>query len=312
MRKILVVGDLNVDVIISGMTEFPELGREILCDNIQTVLGGSASIFACRLAQLGAKVDIFGKVGNDENGKIVLNTLKKNGVGTERVIIDDALRTGVTVSLTYPQDKALLTFMGSIGALTPSDIKPDLFRSYDHLHVSSIYFQPKLLDSLDEIFMEARNHGLTVSLDPQSDPLGEYNKIWGILKNTNIFLPNEREAKEITGLSSLNDALSKLSLTAQTVVIKRGSRGAIGRTEEHTVKVKALKVNPVDTTGAGDAFDAGFIYYYIWKKQTFKRSMEFANAVGALSCLYTGGAEGKITEEAALKFLDEASKQVGS
>jgi len=101
LRRTLVIGDLNVDVIISGMTEFPEPGREILCKDIKTLLGGSASIFACRLAQLGGKVDIIGKVGRDENGKIVLNTLKSNGVGIDKVIVDENIKTGVTVSLTY-------------------------------------------------------------------------------------------------------------------------------------------------------------------------------------------------------------------
>ncbi|MEM2557663.1 MAG: PfkB family carbohydrate kinase, partial [Candidatus Bathyarchaeia archaeon] len=106
MKKTLVIGDLNVDIIISGMTEFPKLGREILCRDIRTLLGGSASIFACRLAQLGGRVDIIGKVGRDENGAIVLNTLKSNGVGVDKVIIEDNLKTGVTVSLTFPENKA--------------------------------------------------------------------------------------------------------------------------------------------------------------------------------------------------------------
>ncbi len=301
------IGDLNVDIILSGMSEFPELGREIKCEDIRTVMGGSASIFACRLAQLGAKVDIFGKVGEDDHGRIVLNTLGSNGVGTKKVIVEDSIRTGVTVSLTYPKDKALITFLGCIGALDPSDIKPQLFSGYDHLHISSIYFQPKLLDSFAEVFAEAKRHGLSTSLDPQSDPLGKYERIWDILEYTDIFLPNEREARGITNSTSLEVALEKLSSIVQTVVVKCGSLGAVGKAGDRKVSVKGIKIDPVDTTGAGDSFNAGFIYYFLYKNKTLEASIQFATAVGALCCLYVGGAEGRITEKDAIRLLKRSA-----
>jgi len=305
LKRILVIGDLNVDIIVSGMTEFPELGREIHCGDVRTVMGGSASIFACRLSQLGAEVDILGVVGRDENGKIVLNTLQLNNVGLEKVIIQDDIRTGVTISLTYPKDKALITFMGSIGALKPSDVKPEFFQDYDHVHISSIYFQPKLLGAVPEIFEEAKRQGLTTSLDTQDDPSGKYEKIWDILEYTDIFLPNDREARGVSKLTSLDEALKKIGSKVKTLAVKCGSRGAIGIMEDTIVRVKPLKISPVDTTGAGDSFDAGFIYYFLCKEMSFEDSLRFANAMGALSCLYVGGAGGKITEDDVLKFLHE-------
>ena len=303
MKRFLVIGDLNVDIIISGMAEFPELGREITCEDIRTVMGGSASIFACRLARLGARVDIFGKVGKDLHGEIVLDTLRSNGVGVEKVIIDESVKTGVTVSLTFPKDKALITFLGSMGALEASDVTPELFSGYDHLHISSIYFQPRLLGFFAEIFGEAKRQGLTTSLDTQNDPLGKYEKIWDILARTDIFLPNEREAEGITNSSSLDDALERLSSKVQTVAIKCGSCGAIGKSGGRTAVVEAFRINPVDTTGAGDSFDAGFIYYFLCRNKDLEASIRFANAVGALSCLYIGGAGGTITEDDALGLV---------
>ena len=307
MKRILVIGDLNVDIIVSGMTEFPELGREIHCGDVRTVMGGSASIFACRLSQLGAEVDILGVVGRDENGKIVLNTLQLNNVGLEKVIIRDDIRTGVTISLTYPNDKALITFMGSIGALKPSDVKPEFFQDYDHVHISSIYFQPKLLDSIPEIFEEAERQGLTTSLDTQDDPSGRYEKIWEILEHTDIFLPNDREAKGVAKSLSLDEALEKIGSKVRTLVVKCGGRGAVGKMGDEIVRVEPVKIDPVDTTGAGDSFDAGFIFYFLCKEMSFKDSLGFANAMGALSCLYVGGAGGKITEKDVLNFLQEKS-----
>ena len=305
MKRILVIGDLNVDIIVSGMTEFPELGREIHCGDVRTVMGGSASIFACRLSQLGAEVDILGVVGRDENGKIVLNTLQLNNVGLEKVIVRDDIRTGVTISLTYPKDKALITFMGSIGALKPSDVKPEFFQDYDHVHISSIYFQPKLLGAVPEIFEEAKRQGLTTSLDTQDDPSGKYEKIWDILEYTDIFLPNDREARGVSKLTSLDEALKKIGSKVKTLAVKCGSRGAIGIMGDTIVRVEPLKISPVDTTGAGDSFDAGFIYYFLCKEMSFEDSLRFANAMGVLSCLYVGGAGGKITEDDVLKFLHE-------
>jgi len=303
--KILVIGDLNVDIIVSGMTEFPELGREIHCGDVRTVMGGSASIFACRLGQLGVKVDILGVVGRDENGTVVLNTLRSNNVGLEKVIIRDDIRTGVTLSLTYPNEKALITFMGSIGALKPSDVKPEFFEDYDHVHISSIYFQPNLLGSIPEIFEEAKKRGLSTSLDTQDDPTGKYEMIWEILKHTDIFLPNDREAKGVAKSTSLDDALKKIGSKVKTLAVKCGSQGAVGKMGEKIVKVEPIRINPVDTTGAGDSFDAGFIYYFLCKGMSFEDSLRFANAMGALSCLYIGGVGGKITEEEVLKFLSE-------
>ena len=307
MKRFLVIGDLNVDVILAGMTEFPKLGREIYCEDVQVVMGGSSSIFACRLAQLGASVDILGKLGKDENGEIVLNTLRSNNVGVEKVIVEEDIRTGVTFSLTYPNDKAQITYLGSIASLGGSDIRPEIFDGYDHLHVSSIYLQLKLLESLAEVLAEAKKHGLTTSLDPQGDPLGKYENIWEILKQTDIFLPNDAEAKAIADSTSLEAALEKLASTVQIVVVKRGSLGATGRKGRETVRVDALRVDPIDTTGAGDSFDAGFIYYFVGKGESLGASVRFANAIGALSCLYIGGAGGRISEADVLSFLNRST-----
>jgi len=305
LKRILAIGDLNVDIIVSGMNEFPELGCEIHCSDVRTVMGGSASIFVCRLGQLGVEVDILGVVGKDDNGRIVLNTLRSNNVGIDKVIIREDVRTGVTISLTYPNEKALITFMGSIGALEPSDVPPELFQDYDHVHISSIYFQPKLLGSIAGIFEEAKRRGLTTSLDTQDDPSEKYEEIWEILEYTDIFLPNDREAKGIAKSTSLDVALEKIGSKVETLAVKCGGRGAVGKMGDKVVRVKPIEIDPVDTTGAGDSFDAGFIYYFLFKKMGFEDSLRFANAMGALSCFYIGGAGGKITEKDVLKFLHE-------
>jgi len=307
--KTLVVGDLNVDIIVLGAFQLPILGHEIPCKDIQILMGGSASIFACRLGQLGGGVNMVGKVGNDSNGRIVLDSLRSSGVGTDNVMFEEGLRTGITISLTYPGDKAQITFVGSIDSLKGSDIRLELFKSHNHLHVSNIYFQRKLLDSLRRIFTEAKIEGLATSLDTQADPMSKYEHIDEILSHVDIFLPNDAEAKGITGSEDAETALEKLSSMVPVVVIKRGEKGAIGKADNQMVRVDALKIDPVDTTGAGDSFDAGFIYYFLHKRRGFEDSIRFANALGGLSCLYVGGAEKKIREEDVLSFMKTRSSE---
>jgi sugar/nucleoside kinase (ribokinase family) len=299
----LVIGDLNVDIIVLGAPQLPVLGHEIPCEDIQTVMGGAASIFACRLAQLGGKVDIFGKVGNDANGSIILRNFRSSGVGTDKVKVIDDFKTGITISLTYPENRAFITYMNGIDNLAESDIKPALFSGYNHLHVSSIYILRKLLSSFSRIFSEAKKQGLTTSLDTNADPLNKYAYIDEILDHVDIFLPNDKEAKAITRTNSVHFAIKKLNKKVPAVIIKRGEKGAIGRPNGKTVAVKPMHIKPVDTTGAGDSFDAGFIYYYLYENKGLKASMEFANALGALSCLYIGGAEQRITETDVLDFM---------
>ncbi|MFQ6094654.1 MAG: carbohydrate kinase family protein [Candidatus Bathyarchaeia archaeon] len=303
--RTLVIGDLNVDIIVTGAPQLPVLGHEIPCEDIRTVMGGAASIFASRLAQLGGKVDIFGKVGNDENGRIVLGTFKSSNVGIDNVQVLDGMKTGITISLTYPKNKALITYMGGIDTLTSSDINPELFHRYGHLHISSIYVLRRLLVSLPEIFAEAKSQGLITSLDTNADPLNKYEYIDEVLDYVDIFLPNDKEAKDITGSKNVRSALESLSTKVPVVVIKCGGCGAIGKHKGRIIRVEPIKIKPVDTTGAGDSFDAGFIYYFIYKKEGFDASMQFANALGALSCLYIGGAEEKITEPDVLDFMSQ-------
>jgi len=300
-----VIGDLNVDIVVTGAPQLPILGHEIPCEDIRTVMGGAASIFACRLGQLGAGVDIFGKVGSDPNGRIVLDTLKSSNVGTEKVRVLDNMKTGITISLTYPENKALITYTRGIDTLTGSDINPGLFHGYDHLHISSIYILRKLLVSLHAIFAEAKRRGLSTSLDTNADPLNKYEFIEDILDYVDIFLPNDKEAKDITGLGNVRSALERLSTKVPAVVIKCGEQGAIGKHSNRIIQVEPIRIKPIDTTGAGDSFDAGFIYQFVHKKEKFEASIEFANALGALSCLYIGGGEERINEANVLNFMNQ-------
>jgi sugar/nucleoside kinase (ribokinase family) len=121
-KRVLVVGELNVDLIVSGLATLPKLGQELVCAGLSRVLGSSSAIFARALAGLGAKVGFIGKVGDDENGRFMVGQLREMGIDTSGVIVDPDTQTGITISLTYPGEKSQITYPGSIEALRPEEV----------------------------------------------------------------------------------------------------------------------------------------------------------------------------------------------
>ncbi len=312
-KRVLVVGELNVDLIVSGLEAFPALGREILAGGFQVVLGSSSAICAAGLARLGARVDFLGRVGTDDYGAFIVGELERLGVGTARVIRDPVARTGATISLTYPQDRALITYLGCIPHLTVDDVDPSILRRYHHLHVGSYFLQAGLQPGLPALFRRAHQAGLTVSLDVGCDPQGKWGgeELLALLGEVDIFLPNEEEARSIAGVEETEAALRQLSERARLVVVKCGSSGAISLYEGRVVHSPAFRVNAIDTTGAGDSFNAGFIYACMLQEMPLPEALRFANACGALSTTGLGGTAAQPTLEEVTLFLSRAAEVGG-
>jgi sugar/nucleoside kinase (ribokinase family) len=306
-KRIVVVGELNVDLIVSGLTAFPSPGREILASGMRVVLGSSSAICAAGLARLGAQVGFVGKVGKDYYGDLVIDQLHELGVDTSRVIRDGTVPTGVTISLTSPQDRALITYLGCIPHLRVEDIDLSILGRYHHLHVGSYFLQRGLRPGLLRLFGHARRTGLTVSLDTGCDPQGEWgtNDLPALLEQVDLFLPNETEAQAIAGVEGVEAALRGLAKRARLVVVKLGPSGAMSLHGEQVIHSPAFRVDVVDATGAGDSFNAGFIYAYVIRGDQLAKALSFANACGALSTTGLGGTAVQPTVEQALAFLEE-------
>jgi len=290
-KRILVVGELNVDLIVSSLDTFPSLGREIVAGAAQTVLGGSSAICAAGLARLGAAVDLLGKVGVDSHGEFVVGELQELGVGTRLILRDAAAPTGVTISLTYPEDRALVTALGCITELRLADIKTTILPDYCHLHVGSYFLQSGLQPGLPDLFDLAHRAGLTVSLDTGWDP-GQH---WGnadllaLLEKVDLFLPNEVEACAIAQVDDAEQAMRELGKRAQLVAVKRGPQGAMANQGGAIVHSPGFPVKVVDATGAGDSFDAGMIFAHVLQRRPLAEALRFANACGALCATGFGG-----------------------
>src|SRR6185295_15907485 len=127
MKKVLVVGEINVDLVLQGYHEFPAPGREVLVDDFSMVLGSASAICAMGLARLGDPVAFLGKVGDDTWGRFYVDAMRDRRIDVSRVVVDPAVKTGVTVAITSPSDRALVSFLGSIDALAGSDVSGPAF-----------------------------------------------------------------------------------------------------------------------------------------------------------------------------------------
>lgn len=310
--SIAIIGELNLDLIASGLNSPPALGREVLAENLQIVLGSASAIFGCGVARLGHPVSFFSKVGDDEYGRSCLEFLREAGVSTKNVRIDRGSKTGVTISLSARSDRALVTVLGAISELRYADLEMNALAGYRHLHMTSFFLQTGLRSSFPRILREARKLGLTTSFDPNSDPTSSWGQdIWKVVDQTTILFVNKEEALQLTRKANVRAALKQLAERTACVVVKLGRGGAIAAADNRVVSMPAFDVSPVDTTGAGDSFAAGFVHAFVSGKD-LQSCLAEGNACGALSTLQVGGTGGQPDLARLSRFLrkNRARKEV--
>jgi len=299
---LLIPGEINPDLILSGDVE-PQFGQaEKLVESAALTIGSSSVITACGAARLGLKVAFIGVCGDDLFGRFMLEEMQKRGIDTSAVIVDPHRPTGLTVILNKGHDRAMLTYPGTIPALRAEDIPDDLLRQARHLHVASYFLQDGLRPGLPRLFERARALGLTTSLDTNWDPTGTWEGVLDLLPLVNVFLPNEAEAKALTAAENADEAAARLQVRVETAAIKLGQDGALGISRGQKVRVPSIPVSVVDTVGAGDTFDAGFLYGYLsgWP---LEKSLRLAAICGALSTQAAGGTAAQPTLDQARAFL---------
>lgn len=307
---IVVVGELNVDLILTGLPSLPEMGVCKLSKDMNFTLGSASAIFASNIARLGLGVAFIGKLGNDEFGDFILNSLKRRNVATEWIIRDGNAKTGICVVLSFPDNYAMASYAGVRELLTLSDINMEYVSSARHLHLSSYYLQTGMLDGCAGLFRQAKKMGLTTSLDPDSDPKGQWDEsIYEVLKYVDVFLPNEREALHITKCDSIEAALDQLSTVVDVAVIKAGERGAWVKKGGKNYHADSFKIDVVDTTGAGDSFNSGFIYQY-YRGAPIEDCMLWGSACAALSTTKSGGTTAFPDQQELKRFLSARKSDI--
>lgn len=306
MKPIVVAGELNVDLILTGVGGQPALGTEVLASGLCQTPGSSSMIAAMGMARLGAPVRFVGRVGDDERGRFCTGALDDAGVDISGVIVDPALETGLTVALSTERDRALITYPGAIAELSGADVTSSTLRGATHLHVSSYFLQRRLQEDFIELAQRARFAGLTVSLDPGYDPSAQWEAgLRDFLPLVDVFLPNEVEALALTGADDLYSALRQLTAFGSLVVIKAGARGCLSMDANGIVELPAFPVTAIDTTGAGDSFDAGFLVAWL-RQMPLRDCLSWAAACGALSTRALGGTPAQATEADVIALIGKA------
>lgn len=256
---VLVIGDANPDLLLRGDV-VPAFGQaETLVDAADLVLGGSAAIVACGLARLGVATALAATVGRDLYGAFVRDTLIQRGVDVRWLRTDPETATGLSVVLSVG-DRAILTHPGTIATTGPEVVDQDLVDAVRHVHSASYFLQPRLAQHLPGVLSRARRSGAGTSLDTNWDPAQRWAGVDRLLDHTDVLLPNAAELLALTGRSDREEAARDVLDHDCAVALKDGaSGGVLWETGGSVARVTAPDVDPIDTTGAGDSFDAGFI-----------------------------------------------------
>jgi sugar/nucleoside kinase (ribokinase family) len=307
---VVVAGELYVDLIMSGLDFWPEPGKEVFAKEFHREVGGGPMITGCGLAKLGVSIRLFGVAGGDLRDWIV-ERLINYGVAVPDIQLDSKEATAFSVVATDANDRSFLTYDGPNcrfeAAFRKAVASTNAFGSR-HVHLS---YAPSF-DAGEALFEEIHRNGCTVSLDVgwRENWISDRRAL-AILRLTDIFFPNEVEARRITGEEEPKKMLQAFADEGiGRVALKLGPNGAALLWDGALFHAPAHRVTPVDTTGAGDSFDAGFLYAWLQGSEP-AICLRTANLCGALSTEAYGGVAAFPTLQRLSEKLDQCSGTQG-
>ncbi len=302
---VLSLGIFVVDVLGRTINQFPDKGKLILFDELETHAGGCANNTAIALARLGISVGAMGNIGRDDFGNLVLRTLQENGVDTTGMSRDAHVNTSFTfVAIASDGERSFCHYIGANAELSEDNLAWDIIKNTKILHIGGALVMPNFDGQpMANVLRKSKAHGITTSLDTAWDATGKWLEILEpCLSYVDIFLPSLAEAQHLTGKTEpSNIAASLLRYGIHTVAIKIGEQGSYVRTADEEIFVPAYNVNVIDATGAGDAYVAGFLAGTVmgWE---LNATAELASATGAACVTAIGTTAGIQNLEETLKI----------
>jgi len=288
---VVVAGDLYVDLILSGFDSWLEPGRETFAREFAKDAGGGAAITGCGLAKLSSRVEAFGVAGASDS-EWLLARLRECGVDTGAVQLHPFEPTAFTVVASTATERGFLTYPGANRALPEAVLRAARQQAFAHArHVHLAY--PVALESAQELVDSLHRCDCSVSLDVGWHPKWMADaRALELLRRVDLFFPNEVEGLRLTGTSDASHALECFAqLGLRKVALKLGAKGAALLWDGQVFEGAPPRVTPVDVTGAGDAFNAGFLYAWLGGHSP-EQCLAAGNLCGALSTEAYGGIAG--------------------
>jgi sugar/nucleoside kinase (ribokinase family) len=298
--NVMTLADACADLIVTGDVRPRFHQVEQFVDDFSLQLGGSGAIFASQLSRLGVSTALVGWVGADLFGEFVLSELEKTGVDISRMKKHPTVKTCVGLALSEGNDRAILTYPGTLDTPSAEDLDPELLKSCGHWHIAAYFLMRHLQPAWKNWLEHCRRSGVTTSLDTNWDPEERWEGVLELLPLIDVFLPNEAEALAISREADVFSAARALAELGSLVVIKRGEHGALVADGGHLWELRAAEsqIRPnhiVDTTGAGDNFDAGFLRSWL-RRERIVDCLALAHQCAVSSLQYAGGIAGQISE----------------
>jgi sugar/nucleoside kinase (ribokinase family) len=299
-------GILVSDTFCGPMQALPREGQLLAVDALPTKAGGCASNVAIDLAKQGVDVDIAGCLGSDASAKVLLASLEEHRVGCSQIVYSSDLPTSKTVILLVAgQDRRYIHSFGANAAFTVGDIDRQWVRGLKVFYLGGLFLMPAFrLDELIELLAFCRQQGVITVVDvviPQDTQLP--GDLGPLLRLSDYFLPNDDEARLLTGLQDpLQQIRFFMERGANTVFITQGKRGVIAAQGKKTWQAGIYPVDQVDPSGSGDAFDAGVVMGALngWE---LTDTIRYASALGASAIRALGTTDGVFTAAQAEAFL---------
>lgn len=287
---IIVVGDINVDLILI-VDKLPKRGGMQYVENIVRTQGGVGGNISTALSKLGLKTLLIGAVGDDDSGLEAIEELRQNEVDVSRIRIVSGVPTGLMIVIVDREgERTMIGYRGANSGLTIDEEDIRILEKSKHIHASGYVFLNK--DSGGgsiKLLTYARSIGITTSIDIEGVAIHKKAVLENLKGLFNYVIAGEEEAREFTSEDKqyrLADELLR-RLQAEIAVVKLGARGCMVAGSNGSFHIPAFQVEVLDTTGAGDAFNAGFLYGLI-RSVSLEEAVILGNAVGAYKCMGIG------------------------
>ena len=299
---VLVVSDYFLDLVFTGLPKLPELGQEVFGAGFSMVPGGGF-ISAAAMHRLGLRIAWVGDFGSDDFSRFVLEAAEAEGIDVSLCVRHSRPLRRVTVSATCPEDRAFISYCD------PEPAVPAAFKALASASAEAVYLGGLVWGgAFDAAHAIARGRRMKLVMDGNGAERASLADpgVRRALSGVDVFVANAREARHLTGEPDHAATLAALGRICRLPILKAGESGSYALVDGGIVHAPAIPVTPVDTTGAGDCFDAGFLKAWL-EGRPVEECLRWGNAVGGLSTTAPGGAGRVITPEDVAPYISSGS-----